>query len=156
METNLQVQHCAQSYLNRAHGRTVCEKVSNAWEAIQHYRLSTCGYGQHVVAAEHYLWMRTVCGSHRYIYPLTVSAFAAGIPLYDVYKYIFKKLGLTLYQESDCPPADPSAWVRAWSYTGLCDGARDPSTSSNATPIAPSRPNWYGRALTWPYGEPGT
>jgi hypothetical protein len=155
MSTNLDVQHCIQSYLNDAKGGTAHDKVHSAWESIQLFRLSTCGYDQYVVAAEHYLWMRDVSGSSPHVYLLTVPFFTAGIPLYDIYKMIFKKIGVGTYHESDCPPSDPSAWVRAWSYTGLCDGARDPDIT-NASLVAPAEPNWYGRALVWRYGDPGT
>ena len=153
MSTNIEVQHCAQSYINGADGKSTSQIVASAWEEIQSFRLSSCGYGKHVVAAEHYLWMRKVSGSSPYIYSLMVPLFTVGIPLYDIYKMVCKKLGASTYQESECPPADPSPWVRAWSYTGLCDGSRDQDTP-NARPVAPAVPNWFGRAMVYPYGDP--
>jgi len=154
MPTNLDVQHCIQSYLNEASGQTSADIVAAAWESVNDYRLANCGYGQQIVAAEHYLWMRKVSGSEPYIYLLVVPFFTAGIPAYDIYKMICKKLDLQAYQESSCPPSDPSPWVRAWSYTGLCDGSRDSGTT-NTRPVAPAQPNWFGRGMTYPYNEPG-
>ena len=81
-----------------------------------------------------------------------LSRIVAAIPSYDCYKMICKLLNVDAYHESNCPPSDPSARVRSWAYTGLCDGCADWNGSTSLDDLsAPAHPNKFGKGMVWPY-----
>jgi hypothetical protein len=137
-------------YLRDASGTTANAKVESAFRAIQADRQKRCLNDSVTVAAEHYLFTRSVTGSNLL---MGTAYFSASLEInlgYDIIKEIVKAAGGDI-GVTDCATSEAHCWIRMWAHLGAGDGFGD---RGETVPASPSPSDLGFTVMCWPYEAP--
>lgn len=135
LNLNLKVEHIARCYLTNTNGASANERVVRAFDQIHHFRDKHCANDPATVAAEHYLFARSITGEK---VASGIAWFVFSLPINAGYDFVkeLAKLASKDFKVTDCPSSDAHCYIRMWAHKGAGDGFKDYGESVPVPPKA--------------------